>query len=244
MILGHSNTTNFRLHNNTVAFSGYGCLSLTGHTYDVKDNVFVTGHAGPMYGVRGIKGYTGDRNLLWNAPGLTRRKVLVSDKAWHDDLAGFQAASGQDAASVYDDPKFRNAPRSLAVIDSHRLTDCTRETWILRKGFPPFGAGQTVEVNFDGVARKVTAVGGGSITVAPPLRVKPTKGWLIANWGDKTDLKLDLRLKPESPGAKLGAAGKPAGSTIDISAYRRGDFDGDGRRDLPPLPADLAPVAW
>ncbi len=244
VIFGHRNTTNFRVRNNTVAFSGYGCMSLTGHTYDVTDNVFVTGHAGPMYGVRGIKGYSGDRNLFWNAPGLDRRKVLVSNTAWHDDLAGFQKASGQDKGSVYGDPKFRNAPRSLAVIDSRRLTDCTRDTWPLRRGFGPFRVGQRVEVNFDGVARTVTAVRDDTITVAPPLAAKPTKGWLIANWGDKTDLKLDLRLSPESPGAKLGAGGKPVGSTIDIQAYRRGDFDGDGKRDVPALPADLAPAAW
>jgi hypothetical protein len=49
-----------------------------------------------MYGVRGIKGYSGDRNLFWNAPGLTSKKVLVSDKAWHNDLASFQADGVRD----------------------------------------------------------------------------------------------------------------------------------------------------
>ena len=241
VIFGHHNAADFRVHNNTVAFAGYGCMSLTAHTYDVKGNVFVTGHAGPMYGIRGIKGYTGDRNLFWNAPHLARKKVLVSDKAWHNDLAGFQAATGQDKASVYGDPKFRNAPQGLAVIDSHRLTECTRDTWPLRKGHPPIRTGQTVEVNFDGVARKVTAVRGDTITVAPGLSAKPTKGWLIANWGTKTNLKLDLRLAADSPGAKLAADGGPAGAKIDITAYQRGDFNADGKRDLPPLPKELIP---
>jgi len=243
VIFGHQNANAFRVHNNTIAFSGYGCMSLTGKTYDVQANVFVTGHAGPMYGVRGVEGYTGDRNLFWNAPGLASKKVLVSDKAWHNDLASFQAASGVEANSVYGDPKFRNAPRSLAVIDSNRLTECTRESWPLRKGHPPVSAGDTVEVNFDGVARKVAAVKGDVITVSPALSAKPTKGWLVANWGKTTSLKLDLRLGGSSPGMQLAPGGHAVGSKIDIGAYQRGDFNADGKRDLPPLPVELAPKA-
>jgi len=241
VIFGHRNTTDFRVHNNTVAFTGYGCMSLTARDYDVKGNVFVTGHAGPMYGTRGVKGYTGDRNLFWNAPGLTRATVLASDKAWHRTLGDFQAATGQDKESVYGDPKFRSAPQGLAAIDSRRLTECTRDTWPLRRGHPPFSAAQTVEVNFDGVPRKVTAVRGDTITVTPPLPAKPTKGWIVANWGDKTDLALDLRLAADSPGAKLAADGGAVGSKVDIAAYRRGDFDADGKRDLPAVPKELMP---
>jgi len=244
VIFGHKNANKFRVHNNTVAFSGYGCMSLTGHTYDVQANVFVTGHAGPMYGVRGVKGYTGDRNLFWNAPGLASKKVLVSDTAWHNDLASFQATSGLEKRSVYGDPKFRCAPVSMAVMDWKRLTECTRDTWPLRKGHPPIAAGDTIEVNFDGVGRKVLAVKGDTITVRPGLREKPTKDWLIANWGKATKLKLDLRLGGASPAAQLAEGGNSAGSSIDIGAYQRGDFNANGKRDLPEMPKELAPQAW
>ena len=244
VIFGHKNSNNFRMRNNTVAFSGYGCMSLTGHTYDVQTNVFVTGHAGPMYGVRGVRGYTGDRNLFWNAPGLTKKKVLVSDKAWHNDLSSFRTASGLEKRSVYGDPKFRNGPGSLSILDSRRLTECTRDSWPLRKGHPPVSVGDTVEVNFDGVARKVLAIKGDTITVRPALRRKPAKGWLIANWGRQSNLKLDLRLGGASPGAQLAEGGNWVGSSIDIEAYQRGDFNADGARDLPEAPEVLKPEAW
>jgi parallel beta-helix repeat protein len=244
VIFGHKNANDFRMRNNTVAFSGYGCMSLTGRTYDVQANVFVTGHAGPMYGVRGVKGYTGDRNLFWNAPGLASKKVLVSDKAWHNDLASFQTASGLEKRSIYGDPKFRNAPQSLAIIDSKRLTECTRDTWPLRKGHPPMSAGQVIEVNFDGVARRVLKVTGDTITVSPALKAKPAKGWLVANWGGSSKLNLDLRLGGASPGAQLAEGGHSVGSSIDIGAYQQGDFNGDGTRDLPNSPKELAPNTW
>jgi len=100
-----------------------------------------------------------------------------------------------------------------------------------------------VEVNFDGVVRRVTSVEGAKITVRPGLAEKPTKGWLLCNWGRSANLRLDLRLRADSPGARLSAAGGPVGSTIDIGAYQRGDFDSDGRRDLPDLPPELAPAS-
>ncbi|MDP6047709.1 MAG: right-handed parallel beta-helix repeat-containing protein [Phycisphaerae bacterium] len=244
VIFGHKNANNFRMRNNTVAFTGYGCMSLTGHTYDVQANVFVTGHSGPMYGVRGVKGYIGDRNLFWNAPGLASKKVLVSDKAWHNDLASFKTASGLEKRSIYADPKFRCAPKSMSVIDWKQLTECTRDTLPLRKGHPPISVGETVEVNFDGVARKVPRIKGDAITISPALAARPTKGWLIANWGKITTLKLDLRLGGASPGAQLAEGGMSVGSSIDIEAYQRGDFNADGARDLPEAPKALKPEAW
>ncbi len=36
----------------------------------------------------------------------------------------------------------------------------------------------------------------------------------------------------------MGDKGQDVGSNIDIQAYTRGDFNGDGKRDLPPLPRE------
>ena len=47
--------------------NGYGCMNLTGKNYDVKENVFMTGHGGVLYGTKNVQGYQGDRNLFWNA---------------------------------------------------------------------------------------------------------------------------------------------------------------------------------
>jgi hypothetical protein len=78
-----------------------------------------------------------------------------------------------------------------------------------------------------------------AVTVRPGLEEKPVKGWLLANWGENRDFRLDLRLAAGSPGASRSAASGPVGSEIDIQAYLRSDFDGDGTRDLPPLPPEL-----
>jgi len=236
VILGHGNAKDYRILGNTIAFCGYGCLSLTADQYEVRENVLMTGTPGTLFGVRGLKAYRGDRNLLCNAAGLERVSVVASDAGWHKDFAAYQKASGYDAASVYADPGFRSAPVAYAVVDGRRLTECTRARLYLRQGGGPVAVGDTVELDFDGVPRRVTAADGDAVTVDPPLPARPTKGCLVANWGTRTDLRLDLRLAPGSPGTTLAADGGPAGSTIDIAAYQRGDFDGDGKRDLPPWP--------
>jgi len=242
VIFGHGNAEKYRILNNTIALAGYGCLSLTARDYDLRENVLVTGHGSFLFGLRGVKGYRGDRNLLFNAPGLERVGVVASDEGWHRSFEEYRRAAGYDANSVYGDPRFRSAPAAFAVVDHRRLTECTRERLLLRRGGGPIRLGDTVELDFDGVARKVTAADRASITICPPLPARPLKCCLVANWGRRADLTLDLRLAADSPGAKLSASGGPVGSLIDIAAYRRGDFDGDGKRDLPPLPRPVRGV--
>ena len=101
--------------------------------------------------------------------------------------------------------------------------------------------GDFIEVNFDGVLRKIVSRGRETITISPALPAKPLTPNLICCWGRNSNLSLDLRLEVNSPGATLSASGGPVGSTIDIAAYQRGDFDADGRRDLPDLPDGLEP---
>lgn len=238
VILGHENSKDYRLHGNTIAFSGYGCLSLTASDYDIRENVFMTGHDGPVYGARGIEGYEADRNLFFKARGLDNTRILVSDRGWNQSLEQFREATGQDRNSVVGDPRFRNAPVAYGVVDSGRLTDCTRDTWYLGRGAELFEVGDTVEVDFDGRGRKITAREGDRITVSPGLAEKPVKGLLLCNWGTGNP-GLDLRLREGSPGAELSTSGGPIGSKVDIQAYLRGDFNGDGNRDLPALPAGL-----
>jgi len=119
-----------------------------------------------------------------------------------------------------------------------RLPQCTRGKLYLRGGTGGFKTGDNVEVDFDGTPRRITECTSDAIAISPPLDRKPLKCSLVANWGDNDDLRLDLRLKPDSPGARLGKDGGTVGSTLDVPAFRRGDFDGDGRRDLPSYPED------
>jgi len=237
LIFGHGSASNCRVERNTLAFAGYSCLSLTGSDYSVTENVIMTGHPGLLFGVKGVRGYTGNRNLLWTSAGSQQnRPLLASDGGWHSSLREFQDATGQDGESVFSDPQFANAPVLLGVLDHRRLCECTRERWFLRGGTSGFEPGDHVEVNFDGVLRRVRTVAESSVTVAPPLDEAPVKAWLVANWKDADDLRLDLSLVPNSVGTRLNADRGPVGSAVDISAYRRGDFDGDGLRDIPALP--------
>ena len=77
------------------------------------------------------------------------------------------------------------------------------------------------------------------IVISPALRAKPVTDDLVCNWGRNKNLSWDLRLTSKSPGANLSASGGPVGSMIDIAAYERGDFDADGKRDLPQVPPEL-----
>ena len=232
---------NHRVHNNTIALSGYGCVNFRGNNYDVRENIFVTGDEYCIFPVRGVKDYVGDRNLLYNAPGLAQKTVVVSDKGWHRNFAEYRRATGYDRNSVYGDPGFRNAPAIFAVLDFQRVADCSRSTFYLGGGSRHFKVGDTIEMNFDGVPRKVIARDNAAITVSPALKAKPMTPSLVCNWGRNNDLSLDLRLADDSPGAKLGASGGPVGSIIDIAAYQRGDFNADGKRDLPDIPLELEP---
>jgi len=239
LIMGHQNAGHYQIVGNTLALTGYGCMNLTWEDYEVRENVMMTGHAGPMFGVNGIRGYRADRNLFWNSTRCENPTIMATDDGWLRDFDAVRRSTGQDTHSVYADPKFLGAPIAFCVLDSGRLHECTRDRWYLRRAGEVFTEGDHVEVNFDGIRRRVTHVEGEAITVTPGLSEKPVKGWLVANWGDNDDFHLDLRLAQDSPGATLSADGGPVGSKIDIAAYRRGDFNGDGRRDIPALPVEL-----
>jgi hypothetical protein len=216
---------NFKFSNNTFAYSVNKCLQLFGKNYQVNENVFMKGNPGAVYTPKDPNTYTGDHNLVFTLEG------------------GAPAESGAkgkpDPNSISANPQFLNAPISYCALDLKQNTDCTADTWII-KDVGLFHVDDVIEVNFDGIPRKITNISGNKITVTPALRNKPFRNLRIANWGkDKKDLQLDLRTSDQSPAAKLGKAGAPAGSKICIKQYQDGDFNGDGKRDIPVMPADI-----
>ena len=101
-------------------------------------------------------------------------------------------------------------------------------------------AGDHIEVNWDGVVRQVKEAAGGYIVFDPPIRSVHPYAWdTVANWRKTDKFALDLRLADDSPGKGMGEGGRDVGSSIDIQAYMKGDFNGDGKRDLPPAPKAL-----
>lgn len=237
VIFGHDTCRDYEVIGNTVALSGYGVLNLTGRGYRIHSNVFVSGHGGPLYGFGAGTNVQSDYNLLWRALGATGPPI-VYDRNWHGTLETYRQASGQDAHTVYADPRFVNAPAFFQQMEGGRLLEFTKDKVFLRGGTGTYEVGDIVELNFDGVVRRVREVGEDYIVVEPGRDSLPRKAGVVCNWKDNDDLALDLRLREDSPGRTLSPAGDLVGSDIDIRAFRRGDFDGDGRRDLPLVPPE------
>jgi hypothetical protein len=240
-IFGHASAKNMTLSRNTLAFPGYQCVVMSAENYTFRENMFVVGRPNQAYSTKGVKGYAGDRNLFFGSErgAGARGRILQSDARYHTAVEDFAAVTGTDVNSKLADPKFRNAPIAFAVLDDKKIAQSTAERMFIRGGAGLFKQGDVVEFNFDGKPRRVTAIDAETITVSPALPEAPTKTWLVSIWGDNDKLALDLRPGDGSPALTLGEGGKPVGSSVDIQAYQRGDFDGDGKRDLPELPPGL-----
>lgn len=239
LIFGHGNAGHWKIHSNTLAFAGYGAMNLTSEGYDVRENVIMSGHGKPVYGVKGVSGYTADRNVFWNTARAESPTIMAADEGWHHDFEAARQSTGQDEHSVCAEPGFRSAPVAVAVLDSGELEECTHACWPIRGGTGLLREGDYVEVNCDGTRRRVTALDAETITVEPPLAELPLKGWIVAVWGPNPNTPLDLRLRPDSPGAHLSANGGPVGSQIDVQSYLNGDFNGDGELDRAEIPRDV-----
>lgn len=241
---------NFDIRHNTFAFMGAGSISMCSNS-NFDYNVVVPGRAGASV-ITGWAPWTSDYNLYWDNTGNSKAFGWPGEVGTR--FPDWQAAHGQDANTAYAPPGFRNAPELIRVGSGDmcpwyhpELNQNTTSTlWLDRVVDGEFVVGDVVEVNWDGVARTVTDLGTGDdptdhasfIVVDPPLAARPqSSDFVVANWRSNTNLVLDLRLATDSPGYQLCPDGSDAGSTIDMQAYLAGDFDGDGVRDLPALPA-------
>jgi hypothetical protein len=236
VIFGHDNSNDWKLHGNTFALPGYSITSMTGKNYDVRDNIMVG-----SFSTLNLT-YKGDYNL-WTA--MPRGAKFQKYDSLEDILAG----TGQERNSVLAKGiPLRNVPESHAVAEQLMLA--TRDTLLLRGG-ENFKVGDTIEINWDGVARKISAVGTATaersgkpanhtkITFAPALPALPLRYVVVANWGERSNLQLDTLLAAESPAAKMAPGGRTIGATLNVAAFQRGDFNNDGKRDIPELPADV-----
>jgi hypothetical protein len=103
-----------------------------------------------------------------------------------------------------------------------------------------FTVGDLVEADLDGRPRTVTEATDDYVAFEPPLKSLHHYGWnILVNWKNRKEFLWDLRISDDSPARKMGDQGQDVGSTIDMQAYIKGDFNGDGSRDLPELPVDV-----
>ena len=159
---------------------------------------------------------------------------------WVDSPSTLEAIRkklGQEAHGQVADPKFKSIPKFYCTTDYRRVQDCTTRRVIPYAGYLKyFKVGEHVELDFDGVARKITSIGKDWFEVDKPLAAAPITIQSVANWGDKAEAAWDVTLAKDSPARKAGKDGRTLGSDVDYKAFRAGDFNGDGKRDLPELP--------
>lgn len=240
LIFGHGSTRDCVVRNNTFAYPGYSCMALTAKNYTVIGNLFLLGHKGVFFSLRDCRGYRGDYNLFRAPPNV--EAGIPDREGWHTSVAAFRRHNpGLEVHSLTVNPRLRAAPLTFGVLDADRLHECTRQELFLRGGVDGrYRPGDVVDINFAGVPHRITAVTKASIRLDPPLKRIPLTSSTVANWGPGGHSRLDLRPQPDSPLTNGGPEGGRIGSTLDIQAFRRADFDGDGTRDVPSYPPHLA----
>ena len=230
-LIGNRDVSDYVMEHNTIAFTGLGPVSFGGPRAVFKDNLVLPGADRQQAGIR--------------------HKTAVADYNLFYKLAGGDGDSGlgqPNTHSKYEAPKLRSAPPEMRSFIIMRwgeaakaiLAKNTPGKFYLQNDMPAtdhFKVGDWVEVNYDGVPRKVTEATADYVAFDPPIR-KLHHWWsdVIVNWKDRKDFAWDLRLADGSPGKGMASDGKDVGSSIDMTAYLKGDFDGDGKRDVPELP--------
>ncbi|HXG46193.1 MAG TPA: right-handed parallel beta-helix repeat-containing protein, partial [Methylomirabilota bacterium] len=220
---------NLRFTNNTF----YGGVVLTGGESRFHGNVTVPPALG---GCPGGPPISSDHNLVWTDQTHWFRWVdRLGKPAKSASLAAYQRATGDNPNSRFVRPEFRNGPILWRTLFQRRGgQDVKSERERLFVGdLDGFAVGHWVEVDCDGVPRRITAMRDGYITVDPPCEKLPMGSLsFVWNWGSNRDFRKDLRLR------EAGSDGLKAGSNVNIQDYAAGDFDGDGRPEVPVLYAD------
>lgn len=237
VIFGHANASDWTVERSTVGLGGWGALSMTAKGYQLNHNIF-------FQNAHSLGENVASDYNLYAMPGDDQSVLLVTKPKWKrftkvEDAA---AATGQATHSLRADPQFRAAPARQAMALWH--DENARDRLFVRQvnGENPtegFAAGDRIEFNGDGVLRRVNAVDDKSLRFDPPLPQVPLRGGLVWNWKNAAGTALDLRPRDGSPALKAGKDGTPVGADLDIPAFQRGDFDGDGKRDLPDVPDDV-----
>lgn len=233
VIFGHANSNDWTVTGTTIGLGGWGALSLTGKNYHLDHNIYY--HNATPLGDTVASDYN-----LFDKADADDAVAIVSKPKWRkfttiDQVA---AATGQERHSIIAPADFRAAPARQAIATWH-LDNTIGRVFVRQSGArrptEGFAAGDRIEINGDGVLRRITAVDDQSLRFDPPLPQLPLRSALVWNWRQAKDAWLDLRPTPASAALK----DQPRGATLDIAAYQRGDFDADGKRDLPELPDDV-----
>ncbi|MCM8832314.1 MAG: right-handed parallel beta-helix repeat-containing protein [Candidatus Omnitrophica bacterium] len=238
IIFGHQNTDNVKMVFNTIFFSRYSCINFTGKGYEVKGNIFVNGNPGAIYGIN-VDQYDGDFNLFWNGKIENPTTIAASGK-WYKSshFEEYKKNTNKDLNSMYGNPYFKNIP-----ITFHSVEPTLSSDEILYVSSPELiNEGDFIELNFDGIARKVIEKKGNLIKIEPKLEKYPFRIVMLCNWGKVNNFVYDFDYDENSPLRKISYENQKIGSKLNFQNMKNCDFDGDGKRDLIELPDDLKRV--
>lgn len=235
IISGHANTEDVTIAKNTISQCRYGCILFTGNDHEIYENIFLAGDSDAVFQLPEGTTYTADYNLFYVSDDewAETEAVLHALGQWNLTLEQFQALTGEDQNSIVGNPQLANMPAYYSVIDTDRNHEMTHNMIYLAYETTYFNIGDIIELNFDGVARTITALGDYSITFTPALDSLTFREMLVANWHDNLNLQLDATPLATSPANGNGIDGGDIGSTVNVIEYQQGDFNGDGQRDIP-----------
>jgi hypothetical protein len=210
---------------NTFALFASSLFAMAGGTfYKLSGNILVDQGGSIFYAAPDGVTFESDRNLFWIEPGYTAMAPWRGKGGSYATLEALQKATPWEAHSEFKDPQFASAPYYVTVSQYRRLSESTPGRIVVSRA-QVFKVGDHVETNFDGVVRTVKAIDGDAVTIDPPMD-HLTVFTLISNWKDRTDYKYDYKTP----------LGETYGSTISVPQYVQGDFNGDGKRDVPAVP--------
>ncbi|MCM8803327.1 MAG: right-handed parallel beta-helix repeat-containing protein [Candidatus Omnitrophica bacterium] len=208
---------NVEINHNTILATGYGPFNITAKGVKIYNNIIWPMHEYPIvYGITHRPTFSADYNLFW----IGTRTSQVLSNLRNDKL---------ELNSFGEIPQFVNAPTLFSI----GWSENSKEKIFLRESLNGWNTGDFIEINMDGVMRKIKEVGQNYIVIEPALDKIPEFELFVFNWKNNSKCIWDLKLKEGSSGYKKSEDGKDIGSDLNIQNYKKGDFDGDGKIDLP-----------
>jgi len=207
---------NVEINHNTIIGTGFGPFNIVAKGVRILNNIIYPMHEYPVfYPIIHKPSFYADYNLVWIG---TRTKQILSNLR-NDKLE--INGSGEI-------PQFENAPFFFSI----GWTENSKNKIFLRESIENWETGDYIEINMDGVIRKIKEIGSNYIVIEPDLDKIPDFEIFVFNWKKNSNFKWDLKLKENSPGYKKAENGKNTGSDLNIQNYMKGDFNGDGKKDF------------
>jgi len=224
------------LENNTVGFTRYAPAVLGGQNNRSYANLYFNFNEPVTAPADGLVA-----DYDWFSPSRAGKvSMSIDKKAKFSTVADFGSKGELQANGKIGAAKLRNVPVSMTVAFGTGGSSNGRLTFDTKNASETFAVGDLVEINGDGVPRTVKTVETNAITFEPTLPAAPFRYSNVFNWKNNTNFQIDTRPASDSPLLTSGPESKAIGASLDVAAYQKGDFDADGKRDLPALPKELS----